>query len=244
MPAAVAGIAMGVGAIWAAHENSNASQKASADQVAAANHAADLKAEADKASLDYQKQQAAVAQDNFIKAQQASYEQWAAREQRLAPFRSLGSGAMSTLGGLLGIQGAPQPGVPPPPQFTPSTPGTFGNANPFPTSSDKTAQQNTSQTTFNTGAASIQNQINGLPQAAGAPPTGAPPNPGGPGIDTSQYARPVGGQSLGSLVSPQGQNMNGPIGQTILMRAPDGTQRAVPVADVPHYEQLGAVRVQ
>lgn len=246
MPAAVvipliAGAATAGASIYQSHKTSDASQKAAADQIAAANHAADLKAQSDKEALQFQQQQAAVAQDNFVKAQQASYEQWATREDRLAPFRSLGSGAVSTLGGLLGIHGAPQPGNPPPPQFTPSNPGTFGNTGSFPTSPDKTAQQNASQTNFDTGAANVQQQINGLPASAGAAPTGAPPNPAGPGIDTSQYAQKVGNQTLGALVSPSGQANNVP---SVLMRAPDGTTKQIPVDQVWRYEQLGAARVQ
>lgn len=233
-------VGAGVGAVaglFGAKKQSDASTKSAQIQSDAATKAAQLKSQSDAAALKFQQDQAAVAQDNFIKAQQASYAQWAAREQRLAPFRSLGAGAVSTLGGLLGIQGAPQPGIPPPPQFTPSNPGTFGTGS-FATSPDKTAQTNASATTFNNGAANIQQQINGLPQSAGAPPT-----PGGPGIDTSQYAKPVGGQSLGALVSPQGQApANG--AQTVLMRAPDGTTRQIPTDQVPHYEQLGATRVQ
>lgn len=233
-------IGAGVGAVaglFGAKKQADASTQSAQIQSDAATKAAEIKAQSDAAALDYQKQQAAVAQDNFVKAQQASYAQWAAREQRLAPFRALGSGAVSTLGGLLGIQPAAQPGLPPPPQFTPSTPAMFGTGG-FATSSDKTAQQNATQSTYNNGAANIQTTINGLPQAAGAPP-----NPAGPGIDTSQYAKPVGGQSLGALVSPQGQSpTNG--AQTILMRAPDGTTRQIPADQVPHYEQLGATRVQ
>lgn len=239
------GIAIGagigaVGGLFSAKKQSDAVTKSAQIQSDAATKAAEIKAQSDAAALKFQQEQAAVAQDNFVKAQQASYEQYAAREDRLAPYRSLGSGAVSTLGGLLGIHGATLPGNPPPPQFTPSNPGTFGQGG-FATSPDKAAQTAGSVNTFNNGAANVQNQINGLPGAAGAPPTGAPPNPAGPGIDTSQYAQKVGGQTLGALVSPSGQANNV---ATVLMRAPDGTTKQIPVDQVWRYEQLGASRVQ
>lgn len=235
------GIAIGagigaVGGLFSAKKQSDAVTKSAQIQSDAATKAAEIKAQSDAAALKFQQEQAAVAQDNFVKAQQASYEQWAAREDRLAPFRSLGSGAVSTLGGLLGIHGATLPGNPPPPSFTPSNPGTFGNTGSFPTSPDKAAQNAASVSTFNAGAENVGNKISGLPAAAGGAPT-----PAGLGIDTSQYAQKVGGQTLGALVSPSGQANNV---ATVLMRAPDGTTKQIPVDQVWRYEQLGASRVQ
>src|SRR5439155_6960642 len=59
-------------------------------------------------------------------AQLGSYQQWAAREGRLAPYRGFGESATNTLGALLGIApSAVAPPPPPPPQLLPS--GSLGN---------------------------------------------------------------------------------------------------------------------
>lgn len=77
----------------------------------ASERSADLYAQSQREALAFQREQAAQQREDFITAQNASYDQWAARENRLAPYRASGQGATQTLAGLLGL---PAVHIPPP----------------------------------------------------------------------------------------------------------------------------------
>lgn len=79
--------------------------------------AAELASQSQREALDFQKQMASQEQANFITAQNANYDQWAAREKRLSPYRASGQGANQTLAGLLGLPAIDMPPPAPPPQF-------------------------------------------------------------------------------------------------------------------------------
>jgi hypothetical protein len=83
-----AGTAAGLG-LLGAHTTAGAQESAAATQAAAQKYASDRTAEANAATLAFEKDQAAkqLATQNAI--QQANYQQWAAREQRLSNFGSM-----------------------------------------------------------------------------------------------------------------------------------------------------------
>jgi len=89
-------IATGVGtaaaSMYGASKAAGASERATTLQTSAAQQAALIKAKSDAEALAWEKQQAAIQQQNFNATQRANYDQWAARENR-----------MSSLGGLVGL---------------------------------------------------------------------------------------------------------------------------------------------
>lgn len=101
----VIGSALGVGGqLFGAHMALDANSEA-----------ARLAAQSSREALDFEKQKAAQERADYIAAQNASYEQWAARERRLSPYRANGQGANDTLAGLLGLPhvNIAPPGPPP-----------------------------------------------------------------------------------------------------------------------------------
>lgn len=154
--AAGVGIATAIAGIYGAHTQSDSTDKA-----------ATLKAKSDADALALATQQEATRKQEYDANLVLQKQQWDAQQQIRAPYRAAGANALSALGGILGVDfGANFTGP------TPSTPSTFGT--PSPTSRtfsgpDRTAQQNATQTTFDTGAQAVQDQIAQLPLAAGAP---------------------------------------------------------------------------
>lgn len=119
-----AGATAGAG-IYGAKKSSSSTDKAAQLQTDALNRSADLQAQAAKDALAYQQEKDRQDQELFKAAQLGSYQQYAAREGRLAPYRGYGQSATETLGAMLGLtpaQIAPPP--PPPAQLMPG--GTLG----------------------------------------------------------------------------------------------------------------------
>lgn len=84
---------------------------------------------ADKA-LAYTKAKDAQEHADMLAAQKANYEQWAARERRMAPYRGAGQGASETIAGLLGLPAVDIPEPAPPPAFLTPPPAAATSAAP------------------------------------------------------------------------------------------------------------------
>lgn len=92
-----------------------------ADKQAAANkEAQDAQDKAAKETLDFTKRQADLEQQNYIIKSKADYEQYAARERRLAPYRGYGQASLESLGAQMGLEPSDIPPPPPAPEFVPS----------------------------------------------------------------------------------------------------------------------------
>jgi hypothetical protein len=100
-----------------------------------ATKAAQVESAGAAAALDYTKQKDAQERADSLAAQKANYEQWSARERRLAPYRGGGQGASQTIAALLGLPAVDIPEPAPPPSFltpppsgatTATTPATSG----------------------------------------------------------------------------------------------------------------------
>src|SRR4051812_41266253 len=84
MPALIPLAIAGVGAaakLYSAHKESSSADKAANLTTQAANHSADLQAQAARDALLYQQEQAARDQANFEKTQPLNYDQWSAGTQ-------------------------------------------------------------------------------------------------------------------------------------------------------------------
>lgn len=99
------------GSLFANHTASEASK-----------HAADVEAQAAREALDYTKQHDAQQRADEIVAQKANYDQYVAKENRLAPYRGVGEAANNELAYRLGLTPVAQPAPPPPPTFSTVTP--------------------------------------------------------------------------------------------------------------------------
>lgn len=99
-------------------------------QSGAAKTAAQLQTDAANKALAYTKQKDAQERADAMAAQKASYESWAAKERRMAPYRATGQGASQTIGHLLGVPAVDIPEPAPPPAYLSAPPqgdtGTMG----------------------------------------------------------------------------------------------------------------------
>lgn len=87
-----------LGNIYGANKQADTSLQAAQMQIDAANHAADLQAKAAADQLAFAKQQADLAQQNYMGTQQFNRSVYTDQQARLAPYRAFGQGAVSQLG--------------------------------------------------------------------------------------------------------------------------------------------------
>lgn len=210
----VIGTALGLGLIgsqiYSAYAQSRAASHAADTQTAAGEHAAELQYAADQQALAFAKST------------------WAQTQKNMAPWLQYGSGAVHTLGDLMGIKpdmsiggsdlpDASQPGGPPVDVAgggrTPDTPGATGvsgTATPRPgtTPPNRTGGRSV-DTTY--PSATLDSTM-APPQAA--PSTTAPP----PARQRSASQQP----------------------SMVRIRWDDGTEQTVPTDQVAHYQELGA----
>lgn len=69
-------------------------------------------------SIAYLKQKDAQERADKLAAERANYAQWAAREQRMKPYRAAGQGATNTIAAMLGLPSVNIPDPPPAPAYT------------------------------------------------------------------------------------------------------------------------------
>ena len=112
---AVAAGAGGAATVYGAHKAGEASDTAAATSAAS-----------NKAAIEEQQRQDAIQKQEFDQQQAAAKAQWDAQQQIRAPYRQAGSAALSSLGGILGVDfgsgggGAPS-GAPPEASAAPVT---------------------------------------------------------------------------------------------------------------------------
>lgn len=86
-------------------------------QSNAAKKAGNLQADAASQALQFQREQSRLDRANFDATQQANYAQYAAQQQRQAPYQQIGASAAGTLQQRLGLPQASLPALPPPPSL-------------------------------------------------------------------------------------------------------------------------------
>jgi len=89
---AVAAGTAGAATVYGAHKAGEASDTAAATSAAA-----------NKAAIEEQQRQDAIQKQEFDQQQAAAKAQWDAQQQIRAPYRQAGSAALSSLGGILGV---------------------------------------------------------------------------------------------------------------------------------------------
>lgn len=99
----IAGGAAAGASVYGATKASRAANKGAKETSAAAHEA-----------LEYTKVKDAQDREDSLAAERANYEQWLARERRMAPYRSAGQGATNTIASMLGLPTAefPEPPMP------------------------------------------------------------------------------------------------------------------------------------
>jgi hypothetical protein len=215
---------------YGAHKTSSTSSDIARQQIAASERAAKLEKEAADKQLAFLKEQDEMdraqaeitrrqAYDTGEASRQMTYEQWADRQRKLAPYQGMGQASAGTLSNLMGFK---------PGQMTVSEP------------TEAVPYQNIPYVPANTKSP-IPGSLDG-PTTPTTPPTVPTPSGGtlgalaGPAVpaDVPGVTPPVTGMTPPVSAIPTSGGM-------VWMRAPDGTTKQVPAFAVPHYQRLGAM---
>lgn len=226
----------GAASIYGAHKTSSTASNIARQQIAASERAAKLEKEAADKQLAFLKEQDEMdraqaeitrrqAYDTGEASRQMTYEQWADRQRKLAPYQGMGQASAGTLSNLMGFK---------PGQMTVSEPTSAVPYRDIPyvpadTRSPIPGSLN-GPTTPTTPSNVAVPRVGTLGNLAGATTPAT--------VDTSAevpgVTPPVAGMTAPVSAIPTSGGM-------VWMRAPDGTTKQVPAFAVPHYQRLGAM---
>jgi hypothetical protein len=212
--------------IWGASKQSSTSKDIAKLQLDTSNRVAEIDAESSRQQLAFLKEQDRLDRLSKETDRKMTYDQWAAREDNLAPYRGLGKASSGTLGHLMGF-----------------TPGSQKMPNPrdqvpyVPLPKDEDIPSKPPWTQSNPSALHLMGfKSKPLPPAQSGPSAMSLASLAG-----VAPAAPDGTQSMEQGEAPA-QTSTTPQGDVTLvwMEGPDGSRKQVPRFSVPYFEKMGA----